>query len=464
LSVSTVRLNELEGCRRTDAEYYQPANMQTRHRVASSPYPVKALSEVSKSIINFGAYSLCNAISFLEDGVPFLTGKEIGENLIQWGTARHISEEQHTNLLWKSQISEGQVLISMAGRLGVSCVFDEGFACNSSQDVAKVTLKEGIDPYYVSAFLNSRYGSAQLLGAQTGSVQHHTNLGIIKTMRIIVLPLDQQERLADVVRQAKAAREHSESLYAQAQTLLAAELGLDKLDLSESLYSVRHFSEVTEARRADAEYYRQKYERLLEHLRHTGQAVRLGDWLHESLKRGVQPQYDDEGEILVINSQHVGKTYIELEDNRLTTEEFCEIGSNRRARVRQNDVLLNSTGYITIGRCQTLLEDVKAIVDGHVTIVRPKEGLDPVYLGLFLNALPGQMQTERGWTGSSGQIELRTDVIADFLVWKAPVAIQRQIRQLVEQSHQARCDAKRLLAEAKAEVERMIEQFPGTGV
>ena len=52
---------------------------------------------------------------------------------------------------------------------------------------------------------------------------------------------------------------------------------------------------------------------------------------------------------------------------------------------------------------------------------------------------------------------MRIDVIADFVIWKAPETIQKKIRQMVEQSHQARRDAQRLLAEAKAEVKRMIE-------
>ena len=80
-----------------------------------------------------------------------------------------------------------------------------------------------------------------------------------------------------------------------------------------------------------------------------------------------------------------------------------------------------------------------------------------MYLSLFLNTTPGQLQTERGWTGSSGQIELRTDVIANFIIWRASGNIQKQLRQLVERSHQARQEAQRLLAEAKAEVEHLIE-------
>ena len=119
-------------------------------------------------------------------------------------------------------------------------------------------------------------------------------------------------------------------------------------------------------------------------------------------------------------------------------------------------MLLNSTGYITIGRCQTLLDDVLAVVDSHVSLIRPQPGLDPVYLGLFLNSLPGQMQTERGWTGSSGQIELRREVIQDYVIWKPDLALQLRIREMVEKANVARLEAHRLLEDAKRRVEEMV--------
>ena len=95
-------------------------------------------------------------------------------------------------------------------------------------------------------------------------------------------------------------------------------------------------------------------------------------------------------------------------------------------------------------------------MDGHVSIIRPKPGLDPVYLGLFLNSLLGQMQTERSWTGSSGQIELRSELIEDYIVWKPDEALQHRIRKLVEDAHKARREAKRLLEEARRRVEEMV--------
>ncbi len=130
--------------------------------------------------------------------------------------------------------------------------------------------------------------------------------------------------------------------------------------------------------------------------------------------------------------------------------------TRQKGKIKRLDVLLNSTGYITIGRCQCYLDDYEAVVDSHVTILRPEAGLDPVYLAAFLNSRLGYLQTERAWTGSSGQIELRKDSIEEFQILLADTKIQAAIRKDVEAAHAARLESRRLLQKALARVEADI--------
>lgn len=451
--MTAVRASELEGPKRIDAEYYNPANMQIRQGVILSSFPVKTLGELSKSIINFGAYSLCNSIVFQDDGVPFLTAKEIDENVIHWGTARFISEEQHANLLWKSQISKGQVLISMAGKLGVSRVFDEDFPCNSSQDIAKVTLKAGLNPYYVSLFLNSRFGSAQLLGAQTGSVQHHTNLGIIKTIRVIVLPRPQQEQVAKMVIQAKAATERSESLYAQAQALLTAELGLDRLDLSEGLFSVRRVSEVIGSGRADAEYYKRKYLNILTYIEQKPHFT-----LDElaTFSGGATPlgaDYLDQG-IPFLRIQNVGENRLVMDDV-VYIDEAVHANLLKRSQLAPRDVLITITGRI--GTAAVVPDDLKqGNINQHIVRMRLKsKEINPYYLATFLNSVGGRLQTERESYGTTRDA-LPYYCLAKVRILKADAGLQNEVEQIVCKASKARQDAQRLLEEAKRRVEEMV--------
>lgn len=135
---SVVHYCELSDDLRIDSEHYRPEVLQLRAAIRESAYPVHRLEDLSRSVINFGAYSLCNDIVFQETGVPFITAQDIQEGFIDFTCPRFISKEQHRTLLWKSAVKQGQVLVAMAARLGVAAVYNGSAPLNSSQDVAKL--------------------------------------------------------------------------------------------------------------------------------------------------------------------------------------------------------------------------------------------------------------------------------------------------------------------------------------
>jgi type I restriction enzyme M protein len=101
--------------------------------------------------------------------------------------------------------------------------------------------------------------------------------------------------------------------------------------------------------------------------------------------------------------------------------------------IRYNDLLLNGTGVGTIGRCAPYLEPYESLPDNHVTILRV-EGVDPVFLSIFVNGILGQLQVEMHQRGSSGQIELYPFDIRKFLVWIPSAELQQEIRDRYNKS------------------------------
>jgi type I restriction enzyme M protein len=129
--------------------------------------------------------------------------------------------------------------------------------------------------------------------------------------------------------------------------------------------------------------------------------------------------------------------------------------------IQTDDVLINGTGVGTIGRCAPYLYEPEALPDNHVTILRT-ESLDPVYVSIYLNSVIGKLLVEKHFKGSSGQIELYPNELAQFQIWEAPDSIQQKIRNKVEASHQKREQSKQLLEIAKTGVERAIETDEAT--
>jgi len=61
---SEVVFTDLSEDLRLDAEFYRPEILSLRAAIHNSNYPVKLISEIAESVLNFGAYSLCNNIMF----------------------------------------------------------------------------------------------------------------------------------------------------------------------------------------------------------------------------------------------------------------------------------------------------------------------------------------------------------------------------------------------------------------
>ncbi len=445
---SIVQRSKMSDTFRLDAEFYRPEYLHFQKLTE----PGTPLSSIVHRIM----HPIEITRVYTEAGIRILLAQNIRPNYLDLSNEAYMPTTT-AQLIGRNRLAIGDVLMTRSGAnfgdtacyLGDPAVI---FACAD----CLIIRPRGIPSGYLATFLNTAIGRGLLTRGAYGMAQPHIAPTYLKTLHIPRAG-SIETRVHQMVEIATAKRRASQALYAAAEKILNDALGLLHLDLTPRLFCEDNYSHAAKIDRLDAEFFQPKYERLLKCMNATGRAVRLGDQLTERAKRGLQPAYSDNGEYLVINSQHVGSRFVDLATNRRTTKSQA-VRNKGKSVARLYDVLLNSTGYQTIGRAQTLLEDVKAVVDSHVTILRPKPPLDPVYLGVFLNALPGFMQTERHWTGSSGQIELRLESIEDFTVWLAPDSVQEAIRRKVDDSSVARQESRRLLDDAKHTVEIAIEE------
>ena len=359
-----------------------------------------------------------------------------------------------------AQVKEGDVLIVRTGvNAGDAATVPQGIERVAvSSHTLRIVPNDISTGYALGMFFASDLGRSILHRVISGSSRKQITKEMIESLMVPDFSLIANE-LVERTRQYYQVQNQAIALYTEAEALLLRELHLGIVALPTAKTYTASFSEVMASERMDAEYYQPRYYALLSLLQKTGAAGRLGNYLRSPVKRGVQPSYVEGGELPVIKSQHIGARSIVLDDpDSRTSYEFGEIPKNRRALVGYEDVLLNSTGMNTIGRCQPLLQKTNALADGHVAILRCGAALDPVYLSTFLNSTAGYMQTERAWTGSSGQIELRPELVEDYTIWLAPMELQRTIRDMIESAHQLRESATGLLAAAQKRVEEFIQR------
>ena len=270
------------------------------------------------------------------------------------------------------------------------------------------------------------------------------------------------KEIADTVVSAISDFEQSNNLYPEAERELLERMEWDKLATKHILNYAATSKDIRTDERLDPEFYQPKFENLEKHLKKVG-AMKLGDFCPIP-NRGIQPTYDD-GDILVINSKHLGPTEIDIDNAEKTTQLFYDDENNKKARIKNLDVLMYSTGAY-VGRTNSYLGEQKAIASNHVAIIRPDTKVcNPVYLALFLNSPAGLMQTDQRASGSA-QREIYPQDIVKYQVFiphdkngKPDLEWQKKLADKVISANKAKMEAKQKLEEAKLLVEKEIEQI-----
>ncbi len=449
LSVSAIRISELVGNGRVDPEYYQPRYKEMEERLVK----ISAVKVEAFATVTDGIHGSPDWVE--EGGITYLSAKCVKDNRFVLTEAGLISQEQNSANP-RTQARLNDVLVTSVGTIGNSAVVHKDILpANMDRHLGIIRIHKGVevDPYYVATFLNSEYGRFQTLREATGNVQ--LNLFIEKIKMLLVPVGDQFSIVGNKTRVAYRKFDESEKLYAEAQALLAAELGLDRLDLSESLFSVRRASEVQTSSRADAEYYRRKYLNLLAYLNEKphNTLAELATFSGGATPLGAD--YLDAG-VPFLRIQNIGENRLVLDDVAYVDQEVHD-GLLRRSQLAPSDVLITITGRI--GTSAVVPDDlVEANINQHIVRMRLKsKSINPYYLAAFLNSVGGKLQTEREAYGTTRDA-LPYYCLAKIRVLKADAGLQNEIEQVVRKADDASHDVKRLLAEAKAEVERMIEE------
>ena len=444
---------------RIDAECYTPYHIEVERALSKKNFNI--VEDYAVSVINFGAYSLCNYIEFLDSGKPFLVTEDINNNVIETSRLHYISEEVHL-LLHKSHCFKGQVLLTMAGAyLGQAAVFNEDFECSSNQAIAKITLKSNsINPYYLSTFLNCRYGQSQIERFRTGTGQPNLNLGLIKTIKVAEASNHFQGAIDKGVNTALELRREGVNIYKKAQTLFLSELELTDWQPQHRLTFVKNYSDTEQAERIDAEYYQPKYEEIVEAIKSYSSGW---DTLENlvTIKKCVEvgsKEYLDEG-LPFVRVSNLNSFEI-TEEKYISETLYVKIMQHQP---KQGEIIFSKDG--TPGIAYYLREKPKKMIPSG-GILRLKSKTDRInndYLTLVLNSILTKEQANRD-VGGSVIPHWRPDQVKATVIPILPEERQRQIQQKVVESFELRKQSKHLLKCAKRAVEIAIEQDEQTAI
>ncbi len=442
---------------RIDSNTYRKDYILTERLINSKVN--STIEKLSSSVQNFGAYSLCSFINFVEKGIPFLMTQNVRHNYIDWNIEKFVDKKSH-ELLSKSHCKKGQILVTMAGEyLGRVAVYERSFICSSNQAIAKVTLKKGINPYTVSTFLNSKHGQNQINRFRTLTGQPNINMSLIKMLVIPSFANSLSIKIESLIINSEENRNSSFKKYRQAESLLLNELHLNNWQPTQANTEIKSFrNSFLQSGRLDAEYYQPKYDVLTTKIKQA-ENCKLSELV--KFKKSIEPgsaAYIEEG-IPFIRVANLSKFGLTEPDIHLS-----ENGVNEMEKLypKKDTILLSKDG--SVGIAYKVEEDLKAVTSGailHLTVKSKK--IIPDYLTLVLNSVLTQLQAERDAGGSIIQ-HWRIGEIENVLIPVIEIKKQQQIAQLIQQSFLVKKQSEQLLQTAKQAVEIAIEAGEATAM
>lgn len=149
--------------------------------------------------------------------------------------------------------------------------------------------------------------------------------------------------------------------------------------------------------------------------------MKIGD-ISTYIKRGITPKYVVENGYAVVNQKCIRDGKVNYEYIKYTD---IHKKYNEEKKVKQGDILINSTGTGTLGRVAYVDKDASyTYVDSHVTILRC-ENYNSKFLYYWLSSL--EKYIESLGKGSTNQIELNKDAIEEIEIPKLDLEQQNLV-------------------------------------
>lgn len=433
---SEVDVSAISESFRLDAEYYKPEYLQFEEAAAKGqplPDSVRAIMhpvEITRI--------------YVDRGIRILLAQNIRPNRLDMGISAYMPISAQAALS-RNLLQRNDVVMTRTGaNFGDTATFfgwqEPVYACAD----CLIIRPRNISGAYLATYLNTRIGRGLLDRGAYGAAQPHISPAYLRELTIPRLGDTEPKTEAKVV-EAHEKTLNANALYAEAEALLSSALGLDGLDLSPRLFCERPFSDLEAAARCDAEYFSPRTQNLLATLSRDG--LTLGDVAKLATRR-FTPKAGSEFQ------------YIEIADvtGNGTAEASPVPGEEAPSRatwiVKPGDVI--TTTVRPIRRLSAIIsqEQEGYVCSSGFAVLAPRD-VPPELLLVYLRHPLVCELLDLHTTASMYPAISATDLM------KIPIALpdkktEAAIVAKVQDSFVARREARRLLEEAKAMVERAI--------
>jgi restriction endonuclease S subunit len=214
-------INKLSG-NRFDGFYYQNEFDLFEESINSSKYHFQKLLTVLNYIASGATLLKSESEKFYtnnsEIGIPLLRVQNITSEGLKLEDVIFINQETHHKDLKRSQVFEGDLLITITGRIGSSAVVPINFEGNINQHSVIIrTTSELINNEFLATYFNSYLGQKLVLRNATGGTRPALDYTALKNIQVPVPPLEIQEKIVTIITNI---RQQAKTLQNEAKTTI----------------------------------------------------------------------------------------------------------------------------------------------------------------------------------------------------------------------------------------------------
>lgn len=200
LCLFAVKLGEIEN--RIDAAYNHPkynsviSNLKNR-------LDLVVFSDLIESISGGATPLRADEEQYTHSGIKFLRIQNITPVGFDFSDVKYITDVVHNGILKRSQLSENDLLMTITGRIGTSAVVSkECLPANINQHIVRIRLKQGVNPNFVAAYLNSPVGLLLSNRPVTGTTRLALDYDSIKKIPIPNMCIKKQDYFFSISKNA----------------------------------------------------------------------------------------------------------------------------------------------------------------------------------------------------------------------------------------------------------------------
>lgn len=144
--------------------------------------------------------------TYVDEGVPFLSVKDVREIGISFDNCRFITEKQHRELCKRCRPVKGDVLYTKVGTTGIAKAVDVEREFSIFVSVALLKLTSKVIPEYMEKVLNAPICRVQSAELTQGAANRNLVIQDIKRIVIPLPPIEEQNQIAAITQKADRIR------------------------------------------------------------------------------------------------------------------------------------------------------------------------------------------------------------------------------------------------------------------